>query len=147
MKRFRFPLEGVSKVRETEVKSREATLARAQRGLAEAGEAQRRLVDAMRQSFRARPAGTVVDVSDLLEVERERARIRGALIQQDEKLRGWLREVESERDQLLEAKRRAEAVEKLRERRYLEFIQQVLREEQGQTDEVAGRMRAPRQAA
>lgn len=147
MKRFRFPLEGVSKVRETEVKAREATLARAQRGLAEAGETQRRLVDAMRQSLRTRPAGAVVDVSDLLEVERERERIRGALIQQDEKLRGWLREVETERDQLLEAKRRAEAVEKLRERRYLEFIQQVLREEQGQTDEVAGRMRTSRQAA
>lgn len=146
MKRFRFPLEGVSKVRETEVKAREGTLAQAQRGLEEAGEAQRRLIDAMRSSLRHRPSGAVVDVSDLVELERERARIRGALLQQDEKLRGWLRQVETERDGLLEAKRKSEAVEKLRERRYLEFVQQLLREEQGHTDEVAGRMRMRRAA-
>lgn len=146
MKRFRFPLEGVSKVRENEVKAREGTLARAQRGLEEAGNAQRQLIDAMRSSLRHRPSGTVVDVSDLIELERERARIRGALLQQDEKLRGWLRQVETERDGLLEAKRKSEAVEKLRERRYLEFVQQLLREEQGHTDEVAGRMRMRRAA-
>ncbi len=117
MKRFRFPLDGVSKVRENEVKSREGTLARAQRGLQEAGEAQRRLVDAMRSSLKHRPPGTVVDVTDLIELERERARIRGALLQQDEKLRGWLRQVESERDNLLEARRKSEALEKLLESR------------------------------
>lgn len=147
MKRFRFPLEGVSKVRDNEVKAREATLASAQRELHAARETKSRLIDAMRSSLRRPGQSNVIDVTDLLALERERNRLRAQLTQQDEHLRNWIRQVEAERDRLLEARQKAEAVEKLRERRYLEFVQQVLREEQGMTDEVAGRMRAMREAA
>lgn len=139
MKKFRFTLEGVSKVRGHEVKSRQAALAESARQLSAAQGSQARLVEALRASLNRPAHPGEVPVADLVDLERERQSLRTALDRSDERIRGWLRKVETERDELIEARRKAEAVEKLRERRYLEFVREVIREEQATTDEVAGR--------
>jgi len=74
------------------------------------------------------PAGTL-DIGALLDEER-RVRVlhrqRHAAIH---RLQSWIREVEEDRQRLLTARREARALARLRERRYLEFVCEVLRDE------------------
>lgn len=141
MRKFQFSLEGVSRVREQLVKSRELELAKATHELVAAEAARHRLADALKRSLRAAPDGAVVDVTELLALERDRRRLATEMKRENVRIETWLRRVETERMALLHARRQAEAVEKLREKRYLEFVRSVIREEQKLTDEVAGRMR------
>lgn len=139
MKKFRFTLEGVARVRELGVKERERTLsaAREAQRVAEAscGEAARRL----EQAVTAAPAGVVVQVRHLLELDAERRRLRTELLREESQLQREAERVEAERERLIEARRGAQAVEKLRERRYTEFLRAVVRAEQKATDEAAAR--------
>lgn len=147
MKRFQFPLDGLVKVRTQEVKTKQAQLASASRELAAAETARGRLADALRSSLRTAPHGSVVDVSSLLELERERMRLRHAMEEETTRIDQWLRRVEDERLQLTMARKRAEAVERLRQQRYLDFVRAIVRDEQKETDEVAGRVARGRKAA
>jgi flagellar FliJ protein len=137
MRKFRFPLEGVARVRELAVRRREVTLARAREELARAEEQRRLDAEAIRQSLRSAPRGSVVQVRQLLERDRELQRLRARLARQEEVLAEREAGMADERSRLLEARRDAKAVEKLRERRYVEFVREVVREEQKGTDEVA----------
>ncbi len=139
MKKFRFPLEAAARVRDLAVREREIELAGALREKEAAELARRRSEESWRRSLgRARP-GTVVDVRELLERDAERRRLRAVLGHDEERFRRSGDTVDSERSRLLTARRDAQAVEKLRERRYVEFLRAVLREEQKATDETASR--------
>jgi flagellar FliJ protein len=147
MRKFRFPLEGVARVRELAVRRREVDLAQAHEALARAEEARRRSEEELRRSLRSAPQGTVVQVRQLLEQDRALRRLRSRLQSEHETLDSSAAGVDRQRGLLLEAKREAEAVDKLRARRYQEFLREVLREEQKATDEVASRRMREKRAA
>jgi len=147
VKKFSFPLEGVSKLRERAVRDRELALARAHEELAEAEQAQRASQEELRRAVAHAPAGTIVHVRHLLELDAERRRLRADLLRKERRVESTHQKVVADRDQLVAARREAQVVERLRERRYLEFLRACLREEQKQTDEVAGRRHRTRSAA
>ena len=140
MRKFRFSLEGVARVRARDVRAHEVELAKNREALLEAERARNDAASALHLSVSQAPAGTVVHVRRLLELDAERRRLAGALRREEERLMGSSQAVESQRGRLLEARREAKAVEMLRGRRYLEFLQAVRHEEQKATDEVAGRI-------
>lgn len=88
-----------------------------------------------------------MEVADLLAWDRNRQQVQREVVLDEEKLARWALQVEEERARLLEAHREAEAVEKLRERRYVEFVREVLRVERKEMDEVAARTHRTREAA
>ena len=139
MRKFRFPLEGVARVRGLAVRQREVGLAQALEALAQAEEARRRQEEEIRGSLRSAPRGSVVHVRQLLEQDRHLRQLRAQLARVKEREALGEAGVAEERTRLMEARRHAEAVEKLRARRYEEFLREVLREEQKGTDEVAAR--------
>jgi flagellar export protein FliJ len=140
MRKFRFALEGIARVRARDVRTHEVELAKTRDALAEAERAREGAASALKRSVAQAPAGTVVHVRRLLELDAERRRLSGELRREERRLEGTSRAVESERERLLEAHRGARAVEMLRGRRYLEFLQAVRHEEQKMTDEVAARI-------
>jgi flagellar export protein FliJ len=147
MKKFQFPLEGVKRVRERDVRTHEIELAKTQAALAAAEAARNRAAAELKQAVAQAPAGTVVHVRHLLELDAERRRLTGELSREERKLQGHSQAVDAQREKLLGARRDARAVEMLRERRYLEFLQAVVREEQKETDEVAARIVREKRAA
>ncbi len=147
MKKFRFALEGVARVRARDVLAHEVKLARHREALAEAERARNDAATALRHSVAQAPVGTVVPVRRLLELDAERRQLAGALRREERRLEGSSQAVDSARERLLEARREAKAVEMLRGRRYVEFLQAVRHEEQQATDEVAGRMAQRTRAA
>jgi flagellar export protein FliJ len=147
MRKFRFSLEGVARVREHDVRAHEVELAKTREALAEAEMARENAATALKRSVAKAPAGAVVHVRRLLELDAERRRLAGELRREETRLEGTSQAMESERAKLLEARRGARAVEMLRGRRYFEFLQAVLREEQKMTDEVAARIVREKRAA
>jgi flagellar export protein FliJ len=146
MRRFRFRLEGAHRVREIVVRERELGLARARRELEAASESRRAAEEKVRSALEA-PRPTVISVSRLIEQDAEQRRLLHELRREQEHLSEWSARVEDERALLLEARRDVKAVEKLRERRYLEFLREVIRQEQKGVDEVAARTFRERRAA
>jgi len=147
MRKFRFPLEGVARVREVAVREREVGLARAQEELRQAEEAVRRTRDSMRRSLETAPHGAMVQVRLLLEQDHRLRALRHRFQGEAEERNRSAAGVETQRLGLVDARREAEAVEKLRARRYQDFLREVLREEQKGTDEVAARRVRERRAA
>ncbi len=139
MKKFHFTLEGVARVRELGVKERERTLAAAHDAQRQAEEARVGAAARLEHAVASSPAGTIVHVRHLLELDAERRRLRTELLREENRLQHEDRRVEAERGLLIEARRGAQAVEKLRERRYAEFLRAVVRAEQKVTDEAAAR--------
>jgi flagellar protein FliJ len=147
MRKFRFSLEGLARVRELDVRSHEVELAKTRAALAEAERARAGAADALRRSVAQAPAGTVVHVRHLLDLDADRRRLAHELKREEQRLEGTSLALETERERLMEARRDARVVEMLRDRRYLEFLQAVTREEQKMTDEVAARVVRKRGAA
>jgi len=143
VKKFQFGLEGVARVRKHELKTRQTALADASRELQAAEETRTRLVAVLKETLEQSPRGSVVDIRALLTLERERESLRRQLLRENLRVEQSLDRVERERRDLLESKRRSEAVEQLRQTRYAEFVRAVLRDEQKVTDEVAGKSRLP----
>lgn len=140
MRKFRFALEGIERLRARDVRTHEVELAKTRDALAQAERAREGAASALKLSVAQAPAGTVVHVRHLLELDAERRRLTGNLRREEARLEGSSQAVESERGRLLEARRGARAVEMLRGRRYLEFLHAVRQEEQKMTDEVAARI-------
>ena len=140
MRKFRFALEGIERLRARDVRTHEVELAKTRDALAEAERAREGAATALRCSVAQAPAGTVVHVRRLLELDAERRRLTGELQREEKRLQGSSQAMESERERLIEARRGARAVEMLRGRRYSEFLQAVRHEEQKMTDEVAARI-------
>ena len=88
MRKFRFALEGIERVRERDVRTHEVELAKTREALAEAERAREECrVGAEARPWRQAPAGTVVHVRHLLELDAERRRLTGEL-RREEKRRG-----------------------------------------------------------
>lgn len=147
MRKFRFPLEGAARVRELRVKACQADLARTQLDLQRAEEEQRSAEDRIRRSMEGAPQGMMVQVRHLVERDNRLRRLEEDARAKEENLKRTITEVEEGRARLVEARRGARAVEKIRERRYVEFVRAVLGEEQKTTDEAASRSHRAKEAA
>ncbi len=147
MRKFRFPLEGAARVRELHVKTCQADLARTQLESKEAEEESRLAEEAIRRSVQSAPQGMMVQVQHLVERDNRLRRLKADARMKEENLKRTLTEVEEGRARLVEARRGARAVDKIRERRYVEFLKAVLSDEQKMTDETASRSHREKEAA
>jgi flagellar protein FliJ len=147
VKKFQFSLEPLAKVRSLAVRQREVALARAQEALADAEARRLEKEEELRQALNTAPRGAIVQVRELLEMDAERRRLRGQLRHAEQQLVRSSGAVEDERSHLLDARRDEKVVGKLRERRYFEYIRDLLRHEQKALDEVASRGTEKRRAA
>lgn len=138
MKRFRFALDGLVRVREQEVRDQQIRLASAARAYEQA----RRARDE-RQALLDRttlPRNARVEPPERASLEEDRAALRRQLRRDEQTLALHAQKLRSEQEELERLNQRKEAVLGLRERRYLEFVQAVLRDEQKEHDEIASRM-------
>ena len=147
MKKFRFPLEAVARVRRQEVRQQELRLADTARQQKEA-EAQRdQARETLGQVLHEAPQADEVDASDFLHWDERRTHALDSVEREEERLAQWALRFEEDRVDLMKARKKEEAVDRLRDRRYAEFVLEVLREEQAELDEFAGREDQRRKAA
>jgi len=147
MKKFRFSLEGVSKLQGMAVRHSELTLARAWEALLHAESERTSKQSALSRSVHSAPRGSFVAVQHLCDHDAEVRRLQVELAKSSTRRDGQAALADAARGNLIEARRRAKAVEKLRERRYLEFVREILREEQKGMDETASRRYQEKRAA
>lgn len=139
MRKFLFGLEGVARLRDLALRERTVDLARAQEAVQEAERVRREREGELKFTLRESPHGTVLHVRHLLERDAELRRLRAELMEQERLLASRKDQVNTRREHLMHARQDSEAVEKLRERRYREFLTEVKRDEQKTTDEAASR--------
>lgn len=139
MKRFRFALEGLEKVRQARVDEAQLALARSE--MARRAEEER--VMSLEQGIAATAGASqregILDLNALIEEEQYIDELRRQRSDAFERLETWITAVEADRVRLLNARKEQKALERLRERRYLEFMREVMRDETQTIDEAAGK--------
>lgn len=139
VKRFRFALQGLEKVRQARVDAARLALARSERTRREEEER----IMSLEQEITATAADAkrdgVLDLNVLLEEEQYIDDLRHRRGEALERLETWIAAVEADRQRLLRARKERKALERLRERRYLEFVREVMRDETQSIDEAAGK--------
>ena len=137
MRRFRFALQGLEKMRQARVDEARLTLARSQGAQRAEEELIMNLGQEIENTAAEATRDDILDMTELLEEQRYTGELRRRRADALERLEGWIAVVEGDRQRLIKASQEHKALERLRERRYLEFVQDVLREEGQITDEVA----------
>lgn len=139
MKRFRFALEGLEKVRQARVDEAQLALARSEA----ARRAEEERVMSLEQDIATTAVESqregVLDMNALIEEEHYIDDLRRRRSEALERLETWITAVEADRLRLLNARKEQKALERLRERRYLEFMREVMRDETQTIDEAAGK--------
>jgi flagellar biosynthesis chaperone FliJ len=138
MKRFRFALDGLIRVREQEVRDQQIRLAGAARFQEEARRRRDERIALLSRTML--PASVRVDIAEMAALEEDRAALRRQLRRDEETLALCTERLREEQRRLEHANQRKEAVVELRQRRYLEFMRQVMRNEQKEHDEIASRL-------
>jgi flagellar export protein FliJ len=138
VKKFRFALSGLEKLRQAGVDRAFAELARSERARLKEEEGIMRLNAAMVENTGVYPRNGRLDGAALAEESRYLGTLRTRRQVALTRLEDWITTVERDRRQLTHARKELKAVERLRERRYLEFVREVLREEGRDLDEAGG---------
>ena len=142
MSSFRFRFDSILKLREADRRQRRAELAEAFRAealLAKQGEQIEGEIREMKQRARVATAPGRVDIDKLLESQRYELILQSQaslLAQRGQQLK---EEIERRREALVEADRAVRVLEKLRDQRLSQHVEQELKLEQKQLDEVAQR--------
>ncbi len=137
MKRFRFRMQGLEKVRQARVDCARLALARSEKTRRAEEERIMKLEQGVQETTAAATREGVLDMTELLAEQRYIAELRRQREDALQRLEAWIATVEQDRQRLLQASKEQKALERLRERRYLEFVQEVLREESQVSDEAA----------
>jgi flagellar protein FliJ len=139
VKRFRFALEGLEKVRQARVDGARLALAKSEA----ARRAEEERIMSLEQGIATTAAESqregILDLNALIEEEQyidDLRRRRGEAL---ERLETWITAVEADRLRLVNARKEQKALERLRERRHLEFLREVMRDETQTIDEAAGK--------
>jgi flagellar FliJ protein len=135
VKQFRFPLAGLEKVRQAREDQARLALARSEAAQRAEEDHIMRLEQEMVHTAKASAREGVLNVDELVAEERYLGELRRQRTEALVRLEQWIGAVEQDRQRLLQARKERKALERLRERRYLEFVQEVLREEGQLTDE------------
>ena len=139
MKRFRFPLSGVQRVREEETKQEQRKLARHHRAESQARE---NLEDAMNEEGKGMETARdqLRSRNNAWEVHQGRLHLEELRSQREtaaERVTETAQLTERAREGFQAAERREKILDRLRNRRYSEFVTFVLRDEQKEMDEAA----------
>jgi flagellar export protein FliJ len=140
MKRFRFALSGLEKIRQVEVDRAYAQLAQSERARREKEQDIMNLNSAIADNTGVLSRQGTLDTVGLTEEARHLGLLCNRREAALERLDRWMGAVETDRLRLAKARKEHQAIERLRERRYLEFVREVLREETRELDE-AGALR------
>jgi len=138
VRKFRFSLEGLEKVRQAEVDRAQLALARSAAAKRAEEEFVMGLERDMVSTAMASSREGLLDVTSLLREEEYLGELRRQRAEATGRLEQWIASVETDRQRLLQARMERKALERLRERRYLEFVKDMLRDENEMTDEAAG---------
>jgi flagellar export protein FliJ len=137
VKRFRFALQGLEKLRQARVDEARLALAKS----ASAQRVEEENIMTIEEQIQNTAAGAtregILDMTEVLEEERYVNDLRRRRTDAFERLGQWIAVVEEDRQRLLKASQEHKALEKLHERRHLEFMREVLREEGHMNDEAA----------
>lgn len=137
MKRFQFPLSGLEKVRLARVDQARLVLARSEAAKMTEEEELMKLEGKMKGTAEKASREGVLDMTAIIEEQVYQDDLRRKRDESRERLEQWMAQVESDRQRLMGARKEHKALERLRERRYLEFVQEVLRDENIASDEAA----------
>lgn len=142
MPNFKFRMEPLLRIRENERKERQADLAKAYhaetilQGHMETNlKEQEQLLDSGRKSAGAGE----INVDHLLELRRYQAVLLAEHRGMSEKMKLVQEEIERRRELLVEANREVQVLEKLRNRQFERFQDELRKKESKEMDEVAGR--------
>lgn len=142
MRKFHFALDGLVRVREHEVRVQRARVASAAKALQQARDRSETRQHELHVHLGARPGGARLDLESLRVWDENRAEICRRMEREMETVELWAKRLQEEQHELELTHRRQEAVLKLRERRYVEFMRALLREEQQEVDERTGQRAA-----
>ncbi|GMU36567.1 MAG: flagellar export protein FliJ [Phycisphaerae bacterium] len=138
-KRFRFNLEVVRRLRKREEEQQQRVVSE----IAAAVTRQRGELEALREAATEQcrdrsgvQAGGALDVAGLIRIQRYLGALRRAIEAAQERLAQTSQRLSEEQARLAELTARRKVLDKLRERRLAEHRRGVLREEQGEMDEV-----------
>ncbi|MBU1701720.1 MAG: flagellar FliJ family protein [Candidatus Eisenbacteria bacterium] len=139
MKRFRFPLSGVQRVREEETKGEQRKLAHHHRVESQARE---KLEDAKKAEGKGMETARrqLTQQDNAWEVHQGRRHLEDLQYQRRTAAQGVTdseKRTGQARQEFQEAERREKILERLRDRRYSEFVRFILRDEQKEMDEFA----------
>jgi flagellar export protein FliJ len=143
VRKFRFALSGLEKIRRAEVDRAYAQFAESERARLREEEGIMHLDSAMAASIGFAPRSGQLDGRALADEARYLGTLRERRAVALTRLEQWIATVERDRARLTLTRKEHKAVERLRERRYLEFVSEVLREERRDLDE-AGAVRHER---
>ena len=142
MSAFRFRFDSILRLREADRRQRRAELAEAFRAetlLTQQGEQIEREILEMKQRARVATAPGRVDIDQLLESQRYELILQSQSRLLAQRGRQLQEEIEKRREALVEADRAVRLLEKLRDQRLSQHVEQELKLEQKELDEIAQR--------
>lgn len=143
MKRFRFELQSVYRIKEHHRDLMREELAKANEALTILEEKKTELnseIDSARGRRKSESAASEINVDRLISTQRYEHVLIRDVADLDEKIRMVQEELELRRQRLVEADREVKALDILRDHRHRAYEKQVLREEAAELDEVAARI-------
>jgi flagellar export protein FliJ len=143
VKKFQFALSGLERIRQAEVDRAYAQLAGSERARLKEEEGIMQLESAMVANIGIAPRVGQLDGRALADEARYIGTLRERRAAALGRLDQWIATVERDRVRLARTRTEHKTVERLRERRYLEFVREVLRDERRDMDE-AGAVRHER---
>jgi flagellar export protein FliJ len=143
VKKFQFALSGLERIRQAEVDRAYAQLAGSERARLKEEEGIMHLESAMVANIGIAPRTGQLDGRALADEARYLGTLRDQRAVALTRLEQWIATVERDRTRLARTRTEHKAVERLRERRYLEFVREVLLDERRDMDE-AGAVRHER---
>lgn len=135
MRKFHFALSGLERIRQAEVDRAYAQLAESERARLREAEGIMQLDSTMTANIGIAPRAGQLDSRALADEARYLGTLRARRAVALTRLEQWIATVERDRARLTLTRREHKAVERLRERRYLEFVHEVLRDERRDLDE------------
>jgi len=135
MKRFRFPLNGLARLREQQVRQQERRLAVVLSRLKSAETIRDRILMQLRLKVDAMPLEAEWSVAERLHLDQEQEQLRRSLRHAAAQIQEENRQVLEERERLHAVERDREVLDRLREQKQAEFLRDLMKQEQQELDD------------
>jgi len=135
MKRFRFPLNGLARLREQQVHQQERRLGTALARLKSAEAIRDRIIAQLELKVQSTPMDAEWSVADRIALDEEQEQLRRALAQAALQVREENRNVLEERERLHAVEKDREILDRLREQKQEEYLRDLMRHEQQEMDD------------
>ena len=135
MKRFRFPLNGLARLREQQVRQQERRLGLALARLKSAEAIRDRITTQIDLKVQSTSTDSLWSVADRVALDQEQEQLRRALAQAALQIREENRNVLEERERLQAVERDREVLDRLREQKQEEYLRELMKHEQQELDD------------